>query len=59
MSRNPQTNERNMFQTYGINSNTKKQCILGAIMGGTKGLVFRMQREADTGDTSDQASWGN
>lgn len=35
-----------MFQTYGINSNTKKQCILGAIMGGTKSLVFSIQREA-------------
>ena len=35
-----------MFQTYRINSTTKKQYILGAIMGGTKSLVVSIQREA-------------
>ena len=39
-----------MFQTYGVNGNTKKQGIVGTLSDGTENLFYRRQREADTGD---------
>lgn len=55
LSRSLQSGEKNMFKTHGVNSITKKQGIIGALLSGAENLFYRIQREADTGDSSGQA----
>lgn len=43
-----------MFQTYALISNTTKPHITGARMGSAKSPFYRVPRQGDVGDLSDQ-----